>query len=468
MNGSNGISLVLLSAAALLANACDSNDNSEDPTDPIPPTTANVTWHQDIAPIIHDKCVECHHSPGGIAPFSLESYEDAGPIAGFMLQKVADGEMPPWSARDAEDCEPEHDWKDDARVTDAQLATLQAWVDEGAPEGDASTAAALPDRTPPALAGVTHTMSMDPYTTSGFDDELLCFILDPQLETLQYMTGVEIIPSNLQVAHHATLTVVPPAQAQAVRDLTGPDGSFPCTGGTGVEGGYSLGIWVPGTAPFETPVNTGTPVAPGSLVLLNMHYHPTGFDHEPDQTQVKLRMTEQTPEETFLFIGLGNAPEAPILLPGENDGEVPRFFIPANVDNHRETMAFTIDTPLFENKRSPIVAITPHMHYVGRDMQVTINHAAPVANQSADECLVNVKNWDFDWQRTYNYDAELSELPTVTNGDTITLRCDYNNTIANPFVQRMLEDEGLENPVDIFLGEETTDEMCVALIGIVF
>jgi hypothetical protein len=199
-----------------------------------------------------------------------------------------------------------------------------------------------------------------------------------------------------------------------------------------------------------------------------MHYHPTGIDHAPDQTQVKLRMTEQTPAETFLFVGLGNAPAAPILLPGEYDNGVPRFFIPANVDNHRETMEFVIDSPIFEGRRSPIVAITPHMHYVGKDMQVTINHAEPVANQSADECLVNVKRWDFDWQRTYNYDAELSALPTVTNGDTITLRCDYDNTLANPFVQRMLADEGLDNPVDIRLGEETTDEMCVALIGIVF
>ncbi|MBL4636241.1 MAG: hypothetical protein JKY56_20440 [Kofleriaceae bacterium] len=56
----------------------------------------------------------------------------------------------------------------------------------------------------------------------------------------------------------------------------------------------------------------------------------------------------------------------------------------------------------------------------------------------------------------------------MPQGDTITLKCGYNNTITNPFVQRMLDEEGLVNPVDVRLGEQTTDEMCIATMGIVF
>jgi hypothetical protein len=101
-------------------------------------------------------------------------------------------------------------------------------------------------------------------------------------------------------------------------------------------------------------------------------------------------------------------------------------------------------------------------------MQVSIDRADPQPGVSENECLVNVKDWDFDWQRTYSYDAALEDAPTVSNGDTITLKCDYDNTLANPFVQRMLTEEGLANPIDVSLGEETTDEMCVAILGLVF
>jgi hypothetical protein len=42
------------------------------------------------------------------------------------------------------------------------------------------------------------------------------------------------------------------------------------------------------------------------------------------------------------------------------------------------------------------------------------------------------------------------------------------NTAENPYVQRALQESGLEMPVDVSLGEETLDEMCLAAFGIVF
>ena len=125
--------------ATIAVAACNSEETSPAQTDAGPPAATPITWYQDVAPIIHDKCVGCHHSDGGIAPFALETFEQAGPIAGFMLEKVEAGEMPPWSARDAADCAPEHNWKDDARLSDEQLATLQTWVSDGALEGDSAT-----------------------------------------------------------------------------------------------------------------------------------------------------------------------------------------------------------------------------------------------------------------------------------------------------------------------------------------
>lgn len=426
-----------------------------------------ITWHQDVAPIVHEKCVGCHTSDNGIAPFALETFEQASPIAGFMLSMVEAGEMPPWSARSAEDCTPEHDWERDARLSAEQLATLQAWVAQDAPEGDPATAVLLPERAIPGLQGVTKDMAITPYTASGTEDQLVCFVLDPEAAQTEYITGIEIQPTNLQVAHHATLSVVRAENAQEVRDLVGADGSFPCTGVASLPGSQSLGGWVPGTAPFEMPDSSGTQVSAGSILVLQMHYHPTGLEHAADETRVKLRTTSVEPEKKFVFALLGNAGNAPVLQPGEHDDGETRFFIPANVTNHSESMVFTIDVPQLEGKQAPLVAVTPHMHYVGQSMQVTLQRGAPRAEQSDNECLVNVEGWNFDWQRNYRYASPLEELSTVTQGDTVTLECNYNNSLSNRFVQRMLSEEGLENPVDVLLGDETTDEMCVVVLGLV-
>lgn len=45
--------------------------------------------------------------------------------------------------------------------------------------------------------------------------------------------------------------------------------------------------------------------------------------------------------------------------------------------------------------------------------------------------------------------------------------CTYDKTLANPRLAELLAEEGLTEPVDVLLGEETTDEMCLAMLGLV-
>ena len=49
--------------------------------------------------------------------------------------------------------------------------------------------------------------------------------------------------------------------------------------------------------------------------------------------------------------------------------------------------------------------------------------------------------------------------------DTVEIKCTYDNTMDNPFVLRSLHDQGLSAPVDITLGEQTTNEMCLTLFA---
>ena len=53
-------------------------------------------------------------------------------------------------------------------------------------------------------------------------------------------------------------------------------------------------------------------------------------------------------------------------------------------------------------------------------------------------------------------------------GDTLRMRCTFDNSTDNHFVVEALDAQGLDKPVDVPLGEDTLDEMCLAAIGIMY
>lgn len=416
-----------------------------------------VTWHQDVAPIITRSCQGCHR-PGAIAPLSFETYEDAAPYAELMAAAVERGDMPPWGAAETDDCAPRHGFKDDPRLSDDEVAMLRAWADGGAPIGDPDSAASLEDPMARTLSDPTHELQAASWHTEGFEDEFRCFVLDPELSEDQWLTGVEVVPGSTAVVHHAVVSLDAARETEA---LPGADGSYPCFGGAP---GPFLGGYTPGAPPFEMPEGAAIRVPAGSLIVLNIHYHPTGFPGNTDATAVRLRMSTQTPAQKVQFEFRGNASAAPILQPGPNDAGGVEFRVPADVASHTETMRYVI--PGEGTQGAQLWSVFPHMHYVGVDMEVRVKRANPSADQPAEECLLEASRYDFDWQRLYSYDAPSSALPTLAPGDELILTCTYDNTLSNPHVQRALDEQGRDAPVDVHLGEDTLDEMCVGLFGI--
>src|SRR5271156_5051439 len=99
------------------------------------------TFGHDIAPIIYEKCAPCHH-PGAAAPFSLLTYEDVKKRASQIAAVTRTGFMPPWL--------PEKGYGEFAgerRLTAAEIATIAAWVRDGAPEGPVAAIPPAPDFT---------------------------------------------------------------------------------------------------------------------------------------------------------------------------------------------------------------------------------------------------------------------------------------------------------------------------------
>src|SRR5262245_40913842 len=168
-------------ASAVVVFGCSSSDAMYDvqmpPNGPPGDPPAVTTFHKDVEPIVQKSCQGCH-ATGGLAPFSLTSYASARAWATLMAQATSERRMPPWGAQDTSECRPPLPWRKDARLSDKDIATIAAWAEAGAPEGDPKDAP--PPREPPPrdLPGMTLELApKQPFTTGGKADQFRCFVL---------------------------------------------------------------------------------------------------------------------------------------------------------------------------------------------------------------------------------------------------------------------------------------------------
>ncbi len=411
------------------------------------------TWHADIAPVISERCSGCH-TDGGIAPYPFTDYESTAPLAGAIAASVESRSMPPWGAQVTEQCAPPHGFKDDISLSDDEIAMIRSWADANAPEGDAALAAELPAPPNTELDPVDTVLQIpNDVTIDGVNDQFLCFSLDPGVDADRYFNGMQIVPGNDKVVHHVLVYLDETGESEA---LAGEDGYFECSGGA--IGGTLLGAWAPGSVPMRTPPDVGMRVTQGSRVVINVHYHPTGLGPELDgETQVQLDWMDEQPTWRGEMQLVGNTNDPDELLPNDGDRTpTPEFRIPAGAQGHVEEMVFEI--PNIPQLR--VWSVGSHMHYVGTDMMIRMQ------GESYDDCMLQTPQYSFEWQRLYSYDADLDQLPVAIGGDKIYLRCEYDNSMNNPYVVEALQEQGLDGPVDVVLGEETLDEMCLGVFGI--
>jgi hypothetical protein len=395
-------------------------------------------------------------------PGRLDSYDVAAPMAQSMAGAIESGAMPPWGAQDTETCTPRFGWKGDLRLSADEKAILRAWADGGAPEGDPDDAVTLPEPPNLTLDRVDQDLTpLRPYTTGGTEDEYVCFSIDPGLTDDTWLTGVQVEPGNGQVVHHVLVFVDTTGESAA---LAGEDGQYDCFGG--VDDAQLAMVWVPGATAFEVPEGSAMQVPAGSRYVLQVHYHPGGLAAAEDLTHVQLRYQSSWPSSLTYLTLLGNAFSAETGLHDDPDDRYgfPEFRIPAGSPDHVESMS----APLTGLPDLALFLVGTHMHYVGVDMQINLVHGDPQGDEPDEECLLQTPAWDFDWQRSYVYDAPIGEGVMVRGTDTLEMWCRYDNTLDNPGVLRSLEDAGLDEPQDVYLGEATTDEMCLGMFGVVY
>jgi hypothetical protein len=99
--------------------------------------------------------------------------------------------------------------------------------------------------------------------------------------------------------------------------------------------------------------------------------------------------------------------------------------------------------------------VSMHMHNLGTEGRLSVYREG---DSEADECLLELPRWDFDWQDNY----QLTEEVIVNPGDLMRLECHWDNSDENQPVI-----EGIRATAqDVSWGEGTQDEMCLGILYI--
>jgi hypothetical protein len=427
---------------------------------------SDPTYYADVQPILEQHCVKCH-SPGGVGPFPLTTYDEVSAKANLMSAEVTARRMPPWTAQDSDECTPPFGWQGDERLTEDEIDILRRWVGLGALAGDAPTeaVAAISASDPTSLASPTYELALKtPYLARTDRDDFHCFVLDiPELDAGAWISGIDVVPGDRRIVHHATIWADPGGTASA---KAGPDGSFDCSDSETVPMGLPwLLSWAPGAKPLELKPEIGIEIPPHSKIVMQIHYSVGNREIAPERTHLQLRIADSKPKYALGFWEVGNWTTPVIdgdgLLPQPDDPDTgPVFIVPARETGHVESMTSRMrDT-------SPMIlyGIRGHAHLAATDIKVDRLHIGTpdelTAGLEREQCLLQDR-WDFHWQRVYTYDAAIEDLPRIQPGDRIRLRCTYDNTMSNPRLGNELYSRGLQ-PTDIYLGDRTLDEMCLA------
>lgn len=422
------------------------------------------TWHQDIAPVIHGHCQPCHTGPTPLAGFSLLEYPSAAALSTLVAEVTADEYMPPFPADETDECHPRFAWKGDLRLNDDEKALLAAWAAAGAPEGDPAAAAPLPGPPESSLPGANLDVKIAgawPQAAAS-NDMYRCFSMDAGIGVPSWITGVEVIPGNAAIVHHVAVLVDPSGTTAGKGDATG---SYDCFSG-GLDGTVMAFVWAPGTQALEMPENSGLAVPVGARIVMQIHYHSNAAKDElDDSTIARLRVTDVAPMRTVAFSAFG------VTTPDGAGLQTPPFVVPAGAVGHVENYASAVN---FGAPEVRLWSVWPHMHLVGTDMKIDLYRNSPNAAQPPQECLVQTPHWDFHAQRNYIYDLPFGALPTIRQGDGLTLRCTYDNNVTNAhLVEALLWEQGKADPdelvfADVFAGESSLEEMCAVLLGVVY
>lgn len=370
-------------------------------------TPSRVTFDKDVLPILQKNCQVCHR-PGEIGPMAFETYQQTRPWAKAIKEVVATKKMPPWFA------DPRYGhFANEKHLTDAEIATLVSWADNGAPEGDAKDM--------PAPVEFREGWNIRPdlvfqlpkplkIPARGTVEYTYVCVSAPFKEDTWIAAG-EIRPTDRAHVHHVIAMVRPKgskwmiqAQLGAEPYAPGPNRQAEMVKANGgnlevLKNEFLVG-YVPGMEAQRFDVDHSAKLIPaGADIVFEVHYTTNGTESE-DQTKVGLELAPGPPQR--LFMSVGAAQPNLLIKPGDPNAEA------------EASIKFGTDVDF--------VYMQPHMHLRGKDM--TIEAKYPTGEK---ETLLSVPHYDFNWQIVY-YEQTPLHLP---KGTELHLTAHWDNSANN-------------------------------------
>jgi hypothetical protein len=386
---------------------------------------ANPTFSKDVAPIFQEKCEACHRS-GSIAPMSLRTFEETRPWARSIKARVLARQMPPWHLDKTVGIQ---EFKNDASLSDDQIATIVKWVDVGAPQGDPKDMPPL--KTWPEGQGWNYAalfgqepdliIRSEPWTQkAGTNDTWWKPIVQTGITEARWVRAIEVRPSTVKgrkITHHANSDLLQNESGELTQ--AGP-GRF-------ME-------WAVGKDGEIMRPNSGKLLLPGSRIAWDIHYSAADEDvTDVVEMGVYFYPKGQEPKYRQHLLRMGNTGTGAIDIP-PNTVKASESFVPLR-------------------QAARIENFQPHMHLRGKAMSLEA-----ILPSGRSVILSHVDNFTFNWHTSYVYADDAA--PLVPKGTVMKITAWHDNTAANP-----------SNPdpnVWVGYGDRTVDEMGHAWVNVTY
>ena len=310
-----------------------------------------------------------------------------------------------------------------------------------------------------------------PQAPDGATDEYRCFMVDPALTAPAFLTGSQFLPQNHDLVHHAIFFRLEPGQvADAERLDAAEDGDgWRCFGNAGVGDAAWVAHWAPGADEVLLDQQLGYPMAPGSRLVMQIHYNLLAAAGEAtDRSSIRLRLStgDLTPLRTGLLLAPIELPctpaeSGPLCDRGAAVADVTKRFgagAGATVEqlnagcNGGRAPAAGPSQSCTQPVRQPMTvhAVAGHMHLLGRAISIELNPGTPGARK-----LLDLPAYDFDDQAIRPLDKPVRVRP----GDTLKVSCTHDASLRQqlPALRKL-------PPRYVVWGEGTSDEMCLGIL----
>jgi hypothetical protein len=353
--------------------------------------------------------------------------------------------------------------------------TQSSAASEHAGHGSTAVPVAAPLRAGERFVTLAMPQPYTPVAPNGGTDEYRCFLVDPKLTSMAYLTGSQFMPQNSAIVHHAIFFRVDPADAPKARgvDAASAGEGWTCFGDAGIGGDAGwVAHWAPGANETLLSPAVGYPMPPGSLIVMQVHYNLLATGGKPggsDQSRIRLRLADGAkkldPLETLKVL-------APVELPctaSESGALCDRTAAIADVtrrfgddvgsaeeglvqmcDNGKPVAGTTqhCDRPV--RQPGTIYAVAGHMHLLGRSIKIELNPGTPGART-----LLDIPVYNFDDQAIH----PLAKPLAVKQGDTLRVTCTHDAGL-----RKLLPQLRTLPPRYVVWGDGTSDEMCLGLV----